>query len=84
MSLTPTLPKDNRHLLSKHTHAVYVLVRLRACVCECACVYMCVLVSQARTRKSKICSARRLACFLSLSPTLCYSFVCNKYADGDI
>lgn len=38
MSLTPTLPKDNRHLLSKHTHAVYVLVRLRACVCACACV----------------------------------------------
>lgn len=71
-----SFPHPPKKQLSYTQQAVYVLVRLRASVC--------VLVSQARTRKSKICSARRLACFLSLSPTLCYSFVCNKYADGDI
>lgn len=50
MSLTPTLPKDNHHLHSKHTHAVYVLVRLRACVCACACVCLCIGLSGAHTQ----------------------------------
>lgn len=48
MSLPPTLPKDNRHLLSKHTHAVYVLVRLRACVL--VRVHMCAGLSGAHTQ----------------------------------